>query len=102
MIDVLHELGYDVDQASSGYEAVIMEKKKQYDTILMDIRMPGMSGFTACKKMKEGSKLANIVFVSAYADSTTEAEIARDGYTFLRKPVEFDVLKSIIDGTIRS
>ena len=45
--------GYEVDTADDGRCAVELCRKKDFDAIIMDIMMPDMDGFTACKKIRE-------------------------------------------------
>lgn len=45
--------GYECDEASDGSEAIKLVKEKDYDCIVMDIMMPELDGFSACKKIKE-------------------------------------------------
>lgn len=45
--------GYEVTESVSGEEAVELCKEKGYDLIVMDVMMPGMDGFLACKEIKE-------------------------------------------------
>ena len=59
--------GHEVFAASNGEEAVEMAPKVNPDLILMDVRMPRMTGYEACKVMKEDPNLKDIpvVFLSA-------------------------------------
>ena len=61
--------GYEVFAASNGEEAVEMAPKVNPDLILMDVRMPRMTGYEACKAMKADPDLKDIpvVFLSAKA-----------------------------------
>lgn len=45
--------GHEVDEAADGMEAVEMAKKKDYDIIIMDIMMPRLDGFSACKEIRK-------------------------------------------------
>ncbi len=45
--------GYEVDEAKDGMEAVEMCKKTQYDVVILDVMMPRMDGFSACKEIKK-------------------------------------------------
>lgn len=59
--------GHEVFAASNGEEAVELAPKVNPDLILMDVRMPRMTGYEACKVMKSNSALKDIpvVFLSA-------------------------------------
>ena len=59
--------GHEVFAASNGEEAVEMAPKVNPDLILMDVRMPRMTGYEACKLMKANAELQDIpvVFLSA-------------------------------------
>jgi len=45
--------GYEVYEASDGMEAVLMCKEKNFDAIILDIMMPRLDGFSACKEIKK-------------------------------------------------
>ena len=45
--------GYEVYEASDGMEAVEMCRKNRYDVVIMDVMMPRMDGFSACKEIKK-------------------------------------------------
>jgi signal transduction histidine kinase/DNA-binding response OmpR family regulator len=67
---VLERLGYDVDVAADGFEAIEKVGKADYDVILMDCQMPGMTGYEAASEIRkrEGQERANkIVAVTAHA-----------------------------------
>jgi CheY-like chemotaxis protein len=64
--------GHEVFAASNGEEAVEMAPKINPDLILMDVRMPRMTGYEACKAMKADPELKDIpiVFLSAKGQET--------------------------------
>ncbi|MCJ7855943.1 response regulator transcription factor [Lachnospiraceae bacterium NSJ-143] len=45
--------GYEVEEASNGIEAVEMCRKNAYDIIIMDIMMPELDGFSACRQIRK-------------------------------------------------
>lgn len=66
---------YAVKVANSGVRALeILEKNPKPDLILLDIMMPGMSGFDVCKRIKSNPMLMGIpvIFVTAVTDSGSE------------------------------
>ena len=44
--------GYECDQASNGKDAVEMVQSSSYDCVILDIMMPELDGFSACRKIK--------------------------------------------------
>ena len=66
--------GHEVVVASNGEEALKLAPEVMPELILMDVRMPRMTGYEACQKMKEDERIKNIpvVFLSAKGQ---EAEI---------------------------
>lgn len=45
--------GYEVAEAKDGMEATRLVRENDYDVVIMDVMMPGLDGFSACKKIKE-------------------------------------------------
>ncbi len=87
--------GYEVATCSNGEEAVQLAKKEYPDLILLDVRMPRMTGYDACKEIKADPTLKDVpvVFLSAKGQ---EAEI-NDGMEagaeeYLLKPFAPDQL----------
>jgi len=72
-IDVLRETlenaGYNIAAASSGEKALKIVERIEVDLILLDVMMPGLSGFDTCKALKQNSSTANIpvIFITAKA-----------------------------------
>jgi DNA-binding response OmpR family regulator len=87
--------GYEVVAASDGQDAYEKTLAEKPDLILMDVRMPRMTGYEACKKMKEEPSIKNIpvVFLSAKgqeAEIRTGLEAGADEY--ILKPFAPDEL----------
>ncbi len=56
--------GYEIDEANDGMEALEMVKNNDYDCIILDIMMPRLDGFSACKQIK-AIKNIPIIMLSA-------------------------------------
>lgn len=86
----LEDEGYELDMASSGDEALAAFARTPPDCVLLDIRMPGMDGITACKRMRElpdGTDIP-ILFLTAQRDvDTFDKAQAAGGDDYITKPV---------------
>ncbi len=65
----LENEGYEVMTAYDGAAAVELEKKENFDLIVMDVMMPGLSGSDACMKIREFSDVPVIMLTARSEDS---------------------------------
>ena len=87
--------GFSVVQAANGAEAVEYAQKEMPDLILMDVRMPKMTGYEACRQMKTMESVRDIpvVFLSAKGQESeiqTGMEVGAEEY--ILKPFAPDEL----------
>ena len=76
-----------VDQAADGLQAVSLAESLNPDLVLLDIQMPGMTGFEVARRLLERGVRSRVVFVTAYDQYAIEAfEVSAVDY--LLKPVE--------------
>ena len=45
--------GHQVDEAGDGMQAIELAKKNDYDVIIMDVMMPRLDGYSACKEIRK-------------------------------------------------
>lgn len=57
-----------VGDAYSGTEAVEKTRELKPDVVIMDIRMPGLSGIEACREIKQSQPEVNVIMLTSYAD----------------------------------
>ncbi len=79
LTEMIATLGYDIDTAKNGQEAVDKALEKQYDVITMDINMPVMDGIEAVKEIMEKKPTA-ILMISSL--TTEDATITMDALDF--------------------
>ena len=87
--------GYTVVQAANGAEAVEQAQKELPDLILMDVRMPKMTGYDACRRIKAMPELRDIpvVFVSAKGqESEIQTGLEAGAEEYILKPFAPDEL----------
>ena len=79
---VLKREGYPTLEASSGIEALELLKTEMPDLILLDIMMPDMDGFEACKAIRENPRTTDIpvIMLSAVAEQVRDSTIRVDDY----------------------
>jgi CheY-like chemotaxis protein len=96
--------GFDVVQAVNGAEAVERAVAEQPDLILMDVRMPKMSGYEACAKLKSMDLTRGIpvIFLSAKAqDADIQQGLAAGASKYLPKPFAPVELVNEVHDTLR-
>ncbi|MBN2503592.1 MAG: response regulator [Anaerolineales bacterium] len=87
--------GHEVIAAPNGEEAYLKSKEMTPDLIMMDVRMPRMTGYEACKKMKEMEHLKEVpvVFLSAKGqESEVQAGLEAGAVEYILKPFAPDQL----------
>lgn len=93
----LDESLYKVDVAINGEEAFNMIQASQYDLLLMDIKMPGMSGLELLKKIRDKDIDVNVVMMSAYGTIERAVEAMKLGaIDFLSKPFAPDEIREVV------
>ena len=99
--DVLVDEGYETVIKNDGISAIETIKKEQFDLIILDIMMPGMSGVEVCNKIRENVS-SPIIFVSAknqIIDKVLGFEIGADDY--ITKPFIVEELLARVKAHIR-
>jgi DNA-binding response OmpR family regulator len=95
--------GYEVVAAANGEEAVTMARQEIPDLILMDVRMPRMTGYEACAVMKTDDRLKDIpvIFLSAKGqDTEIQAGLQAGAQEYLLKPFAPDQLTARIQAVL--
>ena len=94
---MLESIGFDIDIANDGLEAVDMVNKSHYDIVFMDLQMPNMDGFEATKRIREFNKKTPIVALSAAVmDKDKELTSLAGMNNHLAKPLIRSELESIL------
>ena len=100
--ELLRRRGHNVDQVTTGDEAVMACALKRYDLVVMDIHMPGLDGIEATRRIRaheEETGLQRTPIIALTADVVETGrraclEAGMDG--FLAKPVDPDALDSVL------
>jgi len=94
---ILHhalEKNYNIRFATSGEEALLSIRKNPPDLILLDIMMPGMSGYEVCKTLRADPSTQQIPIIFVTADPEAEMHALEEGGDdYIVKPVNLPVLR---------
>ncbi len=92
--------GHEVITARNGEEAVQLAPKEKPDLILLDVRMPRMTGYEACRAIKamDGLQHTPVVFLSAKGQqSEMESGMEAGAYDYILKPFAPDQLNARVN-----
>lgn len=96
--------GFDVVSVEDGSLAVEKAKTESFDLILMDVRMPRMTGYEACRRLKEMelTKETPIIFLSAKGQETEiQTGLDAGAIDYILKPFAPDTLVSTINSVLK-
>ena len=80
---ILERKGYATSTADNGQSAIELFKKRPFDVVLMDVRMPVMSGVEAYKKIKQICPSTTIIFMAEFIAQDLDLYVAGFLYVFL-------------------
>jgi response regulator of citrate/malate metabolism len=84
--------------ARTGEEALSLLKEQKPDLLLLDMFLPGISGFTVLKEIREQQLPIDVIMITAARDTNTVHEMFRLGAVdYLVKPFRFDRFKSALE-----
>jgi DNA-binding response OmpR family regulator len=85
--------------AGTGEEALRLARRQRYDVILLDLLIPGTSGFKVLRSLRAGSRnvATPVIIVSVLSESFTKEHCLAAGATaYIAKPVDRDVLVAAV------
>lgn len=98
---VLKKNGYLVSAVDSSEEALKFLKEKQFDLVISDIKMPGISGIDLLKKIKTITPEVPVIMITAFASANDAVEAMKLGAEdYITKPFNLDELKLIIEKSL--
>lgn len=99
--DYFEDAGYEVSEAEDGLTALELVEEKDFDLILLDIMLPGVDGFSVCRKIRK-TKDVPIIMITARSDEDdklTGYEFGADDY--VTKPFSPKVLLAKANALIK-
>lgn len=100
--EVLEEEGFEVRLAECGEAALRQVRGKTPDLILMDMKMPGMSGLEVLRELKKSSYQHPVVMMTAYGELEFVKQACRLGAIHhLTKPFDIFEVKALLQQLVR-
>src|SRR5215207_11190981 len=88
---------YNVLTVSSGEAALGLLKDEDVDLILLDVRLPGISGFDVLRIVKENYSLVECIMISAITEVEPAVQAMKYGaYHYITKTFDYDELRSLV------
>lgn len=87
----------DVSIASSGEEALKKVVKEHPQVVLLDIKMEGMDGIEALRRIEDLHQQIKVIMITGRNDAQAKEETKKLGaYGFIHKPLELDELEKVV------
>ncbi len=100
--DMVEDAGYEFAYAENGADALVRVACEAPDLIIMDVMMPKMDGFTACRELRGRGVTTPVIFLSAKGDIVDKGVgFAAGGDDYMVKPFDPRELMMHIDAHLR-
>ncbi|MCD6596214.1 MAG: response regulator, partial [Bacteroidales bacterium] len=94
---IFKNLGYEIDIAENGLEALKMAETNSYEIIFMDIMMPEMDGWEATMKIRDlGIQIPIVALTADFSDEAREKAKEEELQDFIAKPIKIDDVKRVL------
>src|ERR1043166_5302080 len=88
---------YRVLRVASGEAALPILQREDIDLVLLDVRLPGISGFEVLRIVKENYSLIEVIMISAINEIETAVQAMKHGaYHYVTKDFDYDQLRSLV------
>jgi len=98
MATYLARHGYATLRAGSGEEALRLVPEAGPDVVLLDVKLPGMTGLEVLPALKEASPATEVVMMTAHASVPSAVQAMRAGaFDYLTKPLDLDEVRVVVE-----
>ncbi len=99
----LEEMGYAVDTAENGEEALGLFREKQPLIVLTDIKMPGMDGIDVLRKIKQENPETEVIVITGHGDMDLAIRSLKNEATdFITKPIDDKELQNALQKSVNN
>lgn len=95
--------GIEIATAASGEEGLRMIAKFKPDTVIMDVRMGGINGLEALRRLRQTDAKLPVIMMTAYGTTQTAIEAMKLGaFDYLLKPFDVPKLKQVVENALKA
>jgi len=99
--DALRHQGYRVCCAGSGAEALATLRREHVDLVLLDLGMPGLTGFQVLERIGRMPRPPKVVVLTGFGDLDSVREVMRLGaFDYLTKPCDLEYIGRVIGAAL--
>ncbi|ETR72531.1 MAG: Sporulation initiation phosphotransferase F [Candidatus Magnetoglobus multicellularis str. Araruama] len=100
----LNDIGFQVDQASSGNQGIENIKNKTYDLIFLDLKMPGLNGCETLSRIRQINTDVPVYIITAfhqeYFADLQQLDSENIAYELLKKPIDSNNLIALVNSML--
>lgn len=101
LTELLEESGFESKAVGDGSAALNEIRNNSYGLVILDLRLPGMSGLEILRKIKETNKSLPVIMLTAFGEIKTAVEAMKQGaHDFITKPFDNDAIIKTIKKTL--
>jgi CheY-like chemotaxis protein len=100
MRSLLELKGFEVLEARDGQQAVDIAERRLPDLLIVQLKLPIVSGFTVIRRIRKHGELCNVPIIAVSLNNPTSNHhlaLAAGSDAHLEKPIEFDQLEALLD-----
>lgn len=99
----LKQEGYETLTAADGLEGLTVAQTEHPDLIVLDLKMPGMDGLSALKKLREWNSQLPVIMITAHGSVETAIEAVKAGaFDYITKPFDVEEIKLVISKALEN
>ncbi len=100
---ILKNQEYEIDTAYSGEEGLKKVNEKEYDIVITDLKMPGLSGMEVLATLRKNKPEVTVIIFTGYATVENAREALKNGaFDYIPKPFTNEELRTVVDNAIKA
>jgi len=96
VVRLLQASGHEVQSYASAEELLASEERERASCLILDVRLPGLSGFELHERLVDQGSEVPVIYVTAHDDPAVRERAAREGAALFLKPVEREPLLAAV------